>query len=594
MTETDKKNGKGSTIISEDKFAFLPAKYAQKADTGASKTKSHTRNSSSAAYYGEPARVSQSSLGPGGWPGEQASGRPPRRVKGRGSFSDESDFTDDEDNENLAYGNDSLAPSKSQSKSRYGSSPSNDRYATYADDKGYGRDPQIINVGPRDAKDAKDPRSSRGSFDGRGTDDSRTSRHSRVPSDLRDNRRVYEDVKSTTREATKYYRDDPRGTSRADPRSSSRLDPRSSSSNVLSAESGRRRERSRSPMPTKGMERLSVNTLSVGGPLHAGGSLSAAPGSPMQEAYHGTYQSMSPMPSPLMLASNGPRGTSDVQVMDINGPELEGEGSLTITRGPGGEVVEKIRRRARFYDPEEDAQRLAKALHGERRAPDTGPLIEILPGLTHDQVMELRAEYKRIVKTGPDRKGVNIAKHIHARLKDEDSAVMKVCYATALGRWESEAYWANFWYHGNKTRRELLIESLMGRTNDEIRHIKKSFSDKKYADSLTKCMRTELKEDKFKRAVLFVLDERRMEEIGRDGRPLPIDRKLVEQDAVTLHHSVLAERGGETAMIDVVVQRSDTHLREVLRFYNAQYQSNFARDCLKKSGNLVVCRSLYF
>ena len=213
---------------------------------------------------------------------------------------------------------------------------------------------------------------------------------------------------------------------------------------------------------------------------------------------------------------------------------------------------------------------------------------EILPGLTHDQVIELRAEYKRIVKTGPERKGVNIAKHIRARLKDEDPALMKACYATALGRWESEAYWANFWYHGDKTRRELLIESLMGRTNDEIRHIKESFSDKKYGDSITKCMRTELKEDKFKRAVLFVLDEQRMEEVGRDGRPLPLDRSLVEEDSVTLHRAVRAEKGGETAMINVVVQRSDTHLREVLRVYSAQYQTNFARDCLKKSGNLVV------
>ncbi|CAK7271868.1 hypothetical protein SEPCBS119000_004827 [Sporothrix epigloea] len=579
---TDKGNGKISTVIAEDKFAFLPAKYAQKADSGTSRTKSHARNQSSVGYYDEQAKTSQSSQSLGTWPGEHDTGRAPHRSKRRSSVSDESDETD-EDIEDLAYGHDSFAPSKSVDKPMYGSSPGNGRYAaTFADEKGYGREPQIINVGPRESKDAKDPRSSRGSFDSRGVDDSRGSRHSRVPSDLRDDRRVYEDVRSTTRESKKYYRDDPRSSSHADPRSSSRLDPRSSSSNVLSVEPERRRERSRSPMPTKGMERLSVNTLSVGGPHYAGGSLSAAPGSPMQEAYHGTYQSMSPMPSPLMLAS---RGTSDVQLMDINGPELETEGA--VARVPGGEAAEKMRRRARFYDPEEDAQRLAKALHGERRAPDTGPLIEILPGLTHDQVMELRAAYKRIVKTGPERKGVNIAKHIRARLKDDDPAVMKVCYATALGRWESEAYWANFWYHGNKTRRELLIESLMGRTNDEIHHIKKSFSDKKYADSLTKCMRTELKEDKFKRAVLFVLDERRMEEVGRDGRLLPVDRKLVDEDAVALRRSVLAEKGGETAMIDIVVQRSDTHLREVLRAYNAQYQSNFARDCLKKSGNLV-------
>jgi hypothetical protein len=248
----------------------------------------------------------------------------------------------------------------------------------------------------------------------------------------------------------------------------------------------------------------------------------------------------------------------------------------------------KRSRRARFHDPVDDAARLAKALKGERRAPETEPLIEILPGLTHDQVMDLRSEYKRLVKTGSERKGVNVAKHIRARLKDEDPSLMKACYAVALGRWESEAYWANFWYQGDKTRRELLIEALMGRTNDEIRAIKDGFSDKKYSNSLSKCMKTELKEDKFKKAVLLVLDEQRMDETDAYGRPLRIDHELVRDDVKRLHHAVRSEKGGETLMITTVVQRSDTHLREVLKEYSSAYKSNFARDALKRSTNLVV------
>ncbi|KAL2156971.1 hypothetical protein VTH06DRAFT_1122 [Thermothelomyces fergusii] len=202
--------------------------------------------------------------------------------------------------------------------------------------------------------------------------------------------------------------------------------------------------------------------------------------------------------------------------------------------------------------------------------------------------MELRAEYKRIVKTGADRKGVNIAKHIRARLKDEDPILMKACYATALGRWESEAYWANFWYHGDKTRRELLIEALMGRTNDEIRRIKEAFSDKKYGNSLARCMRAELREDKFKKAVLMVLDEQRMEETDPYGRPLRVDYDLVDEDVHQLHHAIRSEKGGETLMLTIVTQRSDAHLREVLREYKEKYRgANFAKDALKKSGNLV-------
>ncbi|KAI6479131.1 hypothetical protein MCOR11_011822 [Pyricularia oryzae] len=201
--------------------------------------------------------------------------------------------------------------------------------------------------------------------------------------------------------------------------------------------------------------------------------------------------------------------------------------------------------------------------------------------------MTLRVEYKQLVKTGPDRKGVNIAKHIRSRLKEDEPNLMKACYAVALGKWESEAYWANYWYQGDKTRRELLIESLMGRTNDEIHEIKQAFSDKKYDNSLRNCMKTELKEDKFKKAVMMVLDEQRMEEVDRHGRYLPMDRMLIEDDVRALYRAVRSEKGGESAMIQIVIMRSDSHLREVLKLYSAEYRSNFARDALKKSGNLV-------
>ncbi|KAI2617076.1 Annexin [Hypoxylon sp. NC1633] len=349
------------------------------------------------------------------------------------------------------------------------------------------------------------------------------------------------------------------------------LDPRSSSAKIITAEPGSSARRDRSPMPPAGrMSSLAVNT----GHHSASLSLSSAPPSPLLESYYGTYQSMSPMPSPLLLASDDPRSSDIIEPLSPSLSDGESNG-------------DKKRRRARFHDPVDDAARLAKALKGDNLPPDTEPLIEVLPGMTHEQIMELRVEYKRLVKTGPERKGVNIAKHIRARLKDEDPILMKACYTVALGRWESEAYWANFWYHGDKTRRELLIESLMGRSNSEVAQIKDSFSDKKYKDSLTLCMRTELKEDKFKRAVLMVLEEKRMEDVDEYGRQLPIDRDLVQDDVEALYKAVRSERGGESAMIQIVVSRSDNHLKEVMKLYEKVVRSNFARDALKKSGNLV-------
>lgn len=358
--------------------------------------------------------------------------------------------------------------------------------------------------------------------------------------------------------------------------SSSHLgDPRSSKEKIVTVDPGSRR-RDKSPNPGAGlaprMHSLSVST----GHHSASMSLANAPGSPLLEAYHGTYQSISPMPSPLMIAS---AAHSDVNFIEALSPESSDDDRRD----------KKSRRTARFHDPVDEAKILAQALKGEKRAPDTDPLIEILPGLTHEQILELRVEYKRIVKTGHEKKGVNIAKHIKLRLKEEDPSLMKACYACALGKWESEAYWANFWYQGEKSRRELLIESLFGRTNREIREIKDGFSDKKYSDSLTKCMKTELKEDKFKKAVLLVLDERKMEE-GRGG----VDRQLVDEDVRDLHKAVRAEKGGESAMISIIVVRSDAHLREVLRAYEATYRGNFAREMLKKSGNLVVCSPFLF
>ncbi|KPM39166.1 hypothetical protein AK830_g7376 [Neonectria ditissima] len=335
----------------------------------------------------------------------------------------------------------------------------------------------------------------------------------------------------------------------------------------LSVEPGRR-ERSRS-RDARGSSSLTVDSGRL-----AGMSLAAAPASPLLESYYGTYQDCSPMPSPLLLASqNMGDDARGLEPLSPIGSDFEGDGK-------------KRGRRARFHDPEDITSQLAQALKGSKR-PDTAPLIEILPSLTHEQVMELRVEYKRLVKTGSERKGVNVAKHIRARLKDEDPLLTKACYAVALGMWESEAYWANFWYQGDKTRRELLIESLMGRTNEEVRAIKDAFSDKKYDNSLTKCMKTELREDKFKKGVMMILEERRMEEYDGYGHPLPIDYELVDLDVSELRRSVKSEKGGETSMITIVVQRSDSHLRAVLQEYERHYRSNFARDALKKSGNLV-------
>lgn len=380
--------------------------------------------------------------------------------------------------------------------------------------------------------------------------------------------------------------------------------------------------------------------LAIGGGLGAGLAVAGGhgsrrnsdaggkpPASPLLEAYRGTYQSMSPMPSTLVLRDHkndsdlsdfdlSEESDSDIDPRDPNADlkrkirklELEKkrherqkqdesrkhlikEKSIIESR-PSRDVrstsdvsittiepdsVRKGRRTVVFYDPEPDAKKIAAALAGTHKPANPKPLLQILPFLSSDDLFALRTEYKNHAKVGGA--GINIAKHIKTRIPGN---LGKAMYATALGRWESEAFWANSFYQGGNVRRELLIESLIGRSNSDIREIKNSFKDKKYGDDLEKCMKAELKADKFRTAILLALEEHR----GIEGSA--VDQRLVKTDVLELHSALAAPSGGETAMIQIIVVRSDAHLREVLKLYEREYRSNFARDMIERSRNLVV------
>ncbi|KAL9100284.1 MAG: hypothetical protein Q9163_004316 [Psora crenata] len=318
------------------------------------------------------------------------------------------------------------------------------------------------------------------------------------------------------------------------------------------------------------MHRLSVSSgnpgamaLAAPGSHHGSTSGGLPPGSPLLEAYRGTYQSISPLPSPLILASRDDSDLSDLSALDDSDVSDN-------SRGPRSRSKKKVS----FYDPEHDALALAAAL--KHSTPDSKPIIKILPHLSDDEILMLRTEYKKHMKA--QGKGVNIAKHIKMKVPGN---LGKVAYAVALGRWESEAHWANFWYQSSSSRRELLIESLMGRSNSEILKIKEAFCDQRYNNSLEKCMEMELKKDKFRHAILLALEGRRMSESEK------LDLNHVRRDAEHLYNALTAREGGETAMINIVVVRSNKHLAEMLRVFEAMYKRNFVRQMIQRSQNLV-------
>lgn len=360
---------------------------------------------------------------------------------------------------------------------------------------------------------------------------------------------------------------------------------------------------------TNRMDRLSVSgqrpdiqTIVPGG-IPGGFNGGLPPPSPMLEAYHGVYQSLSPMPQAMMLDDHdldhlpsldnmSPRGSHTSMVRGHRKTHSSSRRSPSPRRGgkpkdklalaaygaSGGHGREKERekeKRVKIYDAEEDALALVDAMAS--RTVDVDTIIDILPALSHDQMLELRNEYKRHCKV--QGRGINIAKHIKLKTTGNFG---KIAYVTALGKYESEGYWANFWYQSGNAKRELLIEALMGRQNYEIREIKDAFRDKRYGDSLTKCMDKELKADKFRKAVLMALEGERQEESD------VWEMEYRNRDVDTLYKALRAREGGESAMLGIVVMRSDSHLREVLRTYERKYQGNFARDALRKSNNLVV------
>ena len=376
---------------------------------------------------------------------------------------------------------------------------------------------------------------------------------------------------------------------------------------------------------TQRMDRLSVSgnrpdlqTIIPGGMpggFPGGGGL--PPPSPMLEAYHGVYQSISPMPQAMMLDDDldhipsldslSPRGSS-LSVHGGHGSRHRSRSTSRRSPSPAGRPKHKDKlaleaygssgrdngrdrdrdrdryrekerekeKRARIYDATGDALALVDALAA--RTPNNDTLIDILPALSHDQMLELRSEYKRHCKV--QGRGINIAKHIKLKTSGNFG---KIAYVTALGRYEGEGYWANFWYQSHSARRELLIEALMGRSNFEVREIKAAFKDKRYSDSLTRCMDKELKADKFRKAVLMALEGERQE----DSDVWPTEYR--NRDADQLYRALKAREGGESTMLGIVIMRSDLHLRDVLRTYERKYQGSFARDALRKSNNLVVC-----
>ena len=226
------------------------------------------------------------------------------------------------------------------------------------------------------------------------------------------------------------------------------------------------------------------------------------------------------------------------------------------------------------YDPKHDAKALKAALSVPANARiDAKPLITLLPYLTSEEMAALRTEYKRIARVNGQ--GLNLAKHILVRVPGNFA---KACHSTALGQWDSEAYFIRM-YLDNPHRRELLIETLVGRTNEEIEKIKACYKAY-YGDSLDRVMKSELKADKFRMAIILALTESRLPDNATQ------DPELIHKDVRALRRALIDR--SEMDMLYIILMRGNTHLRDVLHVYKGIFKENFAREMIAKSRNVIV------
>lgn len=192
-------------------------------------------------------------------------------------------------------------------------------------------------------------------------------------------------------------------------------------------------------------------TLGVAQHAMGGSGGGKPPASPLLEAYKGTYQSISPMPSALVLSKHGNdsdlsdldlEDDSDIDPRDPNAdlkrkikklekqkvehekdrragkdrdrmkeisPRSSKEDDIQYqTVAPRGRADSNVsdmgamvispssarKKRVMFYEADDDAKKIAAALEGTHRPANPKPLVQILPPLTDDDIMALRLAYK--------------------------------------------------------------------------------------------------------------------------------------------------------------------------------------------------------
>ncbi|EPS38030.1 hypothetical protein H072_8245 [Dactylellina haptotyla CBS 200.50] len=225
------------------------------------------------------------------------------------------------------------------------------------------------------------------------------------------------------------------------------------------------------------------------------------------------------------------------------------------------------------YDPSDHAGILYKSLKG--RVAEVATIVNIFPLLPGYQILSLRTEYKRIHPLG----NVNLAKHLRAQLSGK---VQLGAYVVACGPYESEAYWSIPSNHPIDRRYTPLIEALMGRGNNDIIEIIKSYHNSKNDNNLRRAIIAELAADKiasdetFKDLILLQLEARGMEEWDL------VHLDMVQDDTKYLYDELWKEKSDILAIGERIISKSTSYLKEILSLYKKLYNQDLAETIADK------------
>ena len=218
------------------------------------------------------------------------------------------------------------------------------------------------------------------------------------------------------------------------------------------------------------------------------------------------------------------------------------------------------------FDVRTAAEECSRSLRSDRT--DLTVLIELLPRLSHENVLGLQRSYKALNSNSQLKVGLSM--EIQMSITDK---LGTICYATSLGQWGSEVHWIKFWYQNKDSQwgealRFLLIEAVLNRTAPELEAIMAAFSDELYKNDLIGCLERELEGHRLSSLIMGALHMSRSVQAQKQRDPAVVAVQLHD-----LFEETADEDMHEIALIETLTGESDRFICELIHEYQREYQT---------------------